>query len=65
MWEKADEWQIGSHPIKSIVHANPADALKYACQDADVQGRVWAALEQEKRRKMEGGWKIPEGEWDR
>lgn len=73
LWEKVKEAEldpriverIGPPPIVSIVHAERGEAIRYACADADMTGRVGLKLQELRKQRMEKEWAVDEGDWDK
>lgn len=67
LWLKAKEAGLDGYPKVSIAHVPEAEAVAYACQDADVTGRVSVVLAEMHRRIVaEGGeWQVEEEDRDR
>ena len=66
VWKQAEDAGVVGGPIPSIVHVPIAEAVEYACQDADVEGQVGQALEDARRELVRdsGKWDVPEEDWD-
>ena len=78
VWGKAGEAGIVGGPIRSIAHVGLEEAVRYACQDADVTGRMGEELRKERERRVGGvwgesgegkgkwgEWNVREEDWDR
>ena len=73
LWEKVKEAELdplilerlGPPPIVSIVHAERNEAVRYACADADMTGRVGLKLQEMRQQRIDSGWAVDEGDWDR
>ncbi len=64
LWEKARELGLAGYPVPSIAHVPEAEAIEYACQDADITGRIGDILERERERIVLAEWAIEEGDED-
>lgn len=65
LWEKAREAGVGEGmPIPSIAHVPIEQAVRYACQDADMTGRVGRELERRRKELVGGEWSIPAEDHD-
>ncbi len=64
VWEKAGELGLAQYPTPSIAHVPIDEAIIYACQDADLTGRLGSILEGERARIVRQEWAIEEGDED-
>jgi len=63
--ETLTSWDLGNgpNPIMSIANCDLADAIQYACMDADIQGQV-GLMAKKKLEEVMAGWKIAEEDCD-
>lgn len=72
IWEKSEEAGLlekfqpvlGVAPRVSIVNVPIDIAVHYACQDADLTGRMETVLAAERELRASGVWKVREEDWD-
>ncbi len=66
LWDKMEEAGLSGYPIPSIAHVPEAEAVRYACQDADVTGQVARKLAEMRAGIVtgRGEWVVDEGDWD-
>jgi len=64
LWDKMKEAGLTGYPIPSIAHVPEAEAVRYACQDADVTGQVAAILKGLREGIVDKEWRVDEGDYD-